>query len=82
MGVKFSSEHGYVEGRVDRLRGATVLLDFPSVGATENLIMAGVTAEGTTVVEDAQHILRGYELFEEKLTNLGATIADFASNRD
>jgi UDP-N-acetylglucosamine 1-carboxyvinyltransferase len=53
MGVKFSSEHGYVEGRVDRLQGATALLEFPSVGATENLIMAGVTAEGTTVVENA-----------------------------
>ncbi len=53
MGVKFSSQHGYVEGVVDRLKGTRVLLEFPSVGATENLLMAAVTAEGTTVIENA-----------------------------
>lgn len=53
MGAKFSSEHGYVEGRADRLRGASILLEFPSVGATETLIMAGVLAEGTTQIENA-----------------------------
>lgn len=53
MGAKFSSEHGYVEGRADRLRGANILLEFPSVGATETLVMAGVLAEGTTYIENA-----------------------------
>ena len=53
MGAKFSSEHGYVEGRADRLRGANILLEFPSVGATETLIMAAVLAEGTTFIENA-----------------------------
>jgi UDP-N-acetylglucosamine 1-carboxyvinyltransferase len=53
MGAKFVTEHGYVEGRCDGLRGAHVLLEFPSVGATENLIMAGVLAEGTTTIENA-----------------------------
>ena len=53
MGAKFSSEHGYVEGHADRLRGANVLLEFPSVGATETLIMAAVLAEGTTQIENA-----------------------------
>jgi UDP-N-acetylglucosamine 1-carboxyvinyltransferase len=53
MGVKFSSEHGYIEGRADRLRGTSVLLEFPSVGATENLIMAAVLAEGRTEIENA-----------------------------
>ena len=53
MGAKFTSEHGYVEGTADRLKGTRVLLEFPSVGATENLIMAAVTAEGTTTVENA-----------------------------
>ena len=53
MGVKFSTEHGYIEARADRLRGTSVLLEFPSVGATENLIMAAVLAEGTTEVENA-----------------------------
>ena len=53
MGAKFVSEHGYVEGVADRLHGTRVLLEFPSVGATENLIMAAVTAKGTTTVENA-----------------------------
>jgi UDP-N-acetylglucosamine 1-carboxyvinyltransferase len=53
MGAKFVTEHGYVEGTCDRLHGTAVLLEFPSVGATENLIMAGVLAEGTTAIENA-----------------------------
>jgi len=53
MGAKFTSEHGYVEGIAERLRGTRVLLDFPSVGATENIVMAAVTAEGTTSIENA-----------------------------
>jgi UDP-N-acetylglucosamine 1-carboxyvinyltransferase len=53
MGAKFSSEHGYIEGRADRLRGTSVLLEFPSVGATENLIMAAILAEGKTEIENA-----------------------------
>ncbi len=53
MGAKFTSEHGYIEGVCDRLQGTNVLLEFPSVGATENLIMAAVTAQGTTHIENA-----------------------------
>jgi UDP-N-acetylglucosamine 1-carboxyvinyltransferase len=53
MGVKLVSQHGYVEGRADRLHGTRVLLEFPSVGATENLLMAGATADGTTIIENA-----------------------------
>ena len=53
MGAKFTSQHGYVEGVAGRLQGTRVLLEFPSVGATENLIMAAATAEGTTTVENA-----------------------------
>ena len=53
MGAKFSSQHGYVEGVVDRLKGTRVLLEFPSVGATENLLMAAVVADGETTIENA-----------------------------
>src|SRR3954468_3999098 len=53
MGARFTSEHGYLEGEVDRLDGAVVSLDFPSVGATENVMMAAVGARGTTVIENA-----------------------------
>src|SRR5687767_14874077 len=53
MGAKFATQHGYIEGHCDRLKGTRVLLEFPSVGATETLIMAGVLAEGTTAIENA-----------------------------
>ena len=53
MGAKFTSQHGYVEGVAHRLRAADVLLEFPSVGATENLLMGAVLAEGRTTIENA-----------------------------
>src|SRR3712207_6091070 len=53
MGAKLSSQHGYVEGIADRLRGVQVLLEFPSVGATETMLMAAVLAQGTTTIENA-----------------------------
>jgi UDP-N-acetylglucosamine 1-carboxyvinyltransferase len=53
MGAKFVSEHGYIEGTADSLHGVSILLEFPSVGATENIMMAGVLAKGTTEIENA-----------------------------
>ncbi|MGH9185885.1 MAG: UDP-N-acetylglucosamine 1-carboxyvinyltransferase [Acidimicrobiales bacterium] len=53
LGATFTASHGYIEGRCDRLIGARVLLEFPSVGATENALMASVLAKGTTIVENA-----------------------------
>jgi UDP-N-acetylglucosamine 1-carboxyvinyltransferase len=53
MGAKFTSEHGYVEGVCDRLQGTEVLLEFPSVGATENLLMGATLAQGRTIIENA-----------------------------
>ena len=53
MGAKITTEHGYIEGEDGRLKGAVVPLDFPSVGATENVLMAGALADGTTVIENA-----------------------------
>ena len=54
LGAEVHSEHGYlIATRKGRLRGAQVWLDFPSVGATENLLMAAVLAEGTTVIDNA-----------------------------
>ncbi|MDR3242986.1 MAG: UDP-N-acetylglucosamine 1-carboxyvinyltransferase [Clostridiales Family XIII bacterium] len=52
LGAKIVEEHGFVEAKADRLRGGNVYLDFPSVGATENIIMAAVLAEGVTVLEN------------------------------
>ncbi|WP_320939324.1 UDP-N-acetylglucosamine 1-carboxyvinyltransferase [Lysinibacillus capsici] len=54
MGAKISFGHGYVEAKTEgRLKGANVYLDFPSVGATENIMTAAALAEGTTVIENA-----------------------------
>jgi UDP-N-acetylglucosamine 1-carboxyvinyltransferase len=54
LGATVRSEHGFlIATREDRLQGATIWLDFPSVGATENLLMAGVLAKGTTVIDNA-----------------------------
>ena len=53
MGAKFTTEHGYVEGFCGRLQGVNTLLEFPSVGATENILMAAVLAEGRSVIENA-----------------------------
>lgn len=54
MGARITLEGGYVYAEVDgRLKGAHLLLAFPSVGATENLMMAAVFAEGQTVIENA-----------------------------
>ncbi|SFQ98487.1 UDP-N-acetylglucosamine 1-carboxyvinyltransferase [Desulfoscipio geothermicus] len=53
MGARMDIEGGYAVGRVDgRLKGARIYLDFPSVGATENIMMAACLAEGQTVLEN------------------------------
>jgi UDP-N-acetylglucosamine 1-carboxyvinyltransferase len=53
MGADVAVQHGYVDARADLLHGARVVLEFPSVGATENLMCAAVLAKGTTVIENA-----------------------------
>ena len=53
MGATFENEHGFIVAKAKRLRGATIWLDFPSVGATENLLMAAATAEGRTEIDNA-----------------------------
>ncbi|MDP3972094.1 MAG: UDP-N-acetylglucosamine 1-carboxyvinyltransferase [Candidatus Nanopelagicales bacterium] len=54
LGVDVRAEHGYLLARTsDAMRGASIWLDFPSVGATENILMAAVLAKGTTVIDNA-----------------------------
>jgi UDP-N-acetylglucosamine 1-carboxyvinyltransferase len=53
MGARIRISEGYVEAETERLRGAKILLDFPSVGATQQLMMAAALADGTTVIENA-----------------------------
>jgi UDP-N-acetylglucosamine 1-carboxyvinyltransferase len=73
MGAAFSSSHGYLEGEARELRGAVVSLDFPSVGATENVLMAAVAARGTTVIENAAREPEIQDL-ASFLTEMGARI--------
>ncbi|MGY1660592.1 UDP-N-acetylglucosamine 1-carboxyvinyltransferase [Geodermatophilus sp. SYSU D00705] len=53
LGATIESEHGFLVATAPRLTGTSIWLDFPSVGATENLVMAAVLAEGTTVIDNA-----------------------------
>jgi len=53
LGAEITERHGYIIAECDRLRGASIHLDFPSVGATENLMMAATLAEGQTVITNA-----------------------------
>lgn len=52
LGVNIDWDKGYLKAQAKKLRGNSIYLDFPSVGATENLIIASVKAEGTTILEN------------------------------
>ncbi len=73
LGAQFDNEHGYIVGKAPQLTGASIWLDFPSVGATENILMAAVLAKGTTVIDNAA---REPEIIDlcEMLQQMGAQI--------
>lgn len=52
LGAKIIQKNGYIEAIADELIGNTIYLDFPSVGATQNIMMAAVRAKGTTIIEN------------------------------
>jgi UDP-N-acetylglucosamine 1-carboxyvinyltransferase len=66
MGVELQVVHGFIEARTNRLNGARIVLEFPSVGATENLLTAAVLAKGETVIENAAR--------EPEITDLAAML--------
>ncbi|GAA0690685.1 MULTISPECIES: UDP-N-acetylglucosamine 1-carboxyvinyltransferase [Clostridium] len=53
LGADIYMDHGFVEAKADKLVGSEIYLDFPSVGATENIMMAAVLAEGETILENS-----------------------------
>ena len=53
MGVDIQEEHGYINCTAEKMRGGNIHFDFPSVGATENAMLAAVCAEGTTIISNA-----------------------------
>lgn len=53
LGANIETEHGNIEAYTDKLIGDKIYLDFPSVGATENIMMAATMAEGETIIDNA-----------------------------
>lgn len=74
LGADIESGHGFIEAKAKRLIGNRIYLDFPSVGATENLLMASVLAKGTTVIENAAEEPEIWDL-ANFLNSMGAKIS-------
>jgi len=73
LGATIQLDHGYVEATASRLRGAKISFDLPTVGGTENLLMAASLAEGETVLENAAREPEIVQL-AEALISMGAKI--------
>lgn len=80
MGAEIHMGNGFVEGRAPNgLTGTTIYLDFPSVGATENILMAAVTAKGQTIIENAAEEPEIVDLVTF-LNSMGANIKGAGTN--
>jgi UDP-N-acetylglucosamine 1-carboxyvinyltransferase len=79
MGAEVRVEHGYVVAEAPDLRGASIWLDFPSVGATENILTAAVLAKGTTVIDNAAREPEIVDLCQ-MLVSMGAQIGGIGSS--
>ncbi len=79
MGAQVNNEHGYLLAECQLLTGAHISLDFPSVGATETILMAAVTARGETIIENAA---REPEIVDicEMLVEMGADISGIGTS--
>ncbi len=81
FGVTCVLEQGYVEARIEgRLKGGSVYFDIPSVTGTENILMAAVLAEGTTIIKNAAREPEIGNLID-MLTNMGADIEGRGSDQ-
>lgn len=72
LGAEVNVGHGYVEAQAKKLIGSKIYLDFPSVGATENIMMAAVMAEGETIIENAAE--------EPEIEDLGRFLNSMGAN--
>lgn len=80
MGAEINVGNGFVEGYAPHgLKGTTIYLDFPSVGATENILMAAATAEGRTIIENAAEEPEIVDLVTF-LNSMGANIKGAGTN--
>ncbi|MCB5185629.1 UDP-N-acetylglucosamine 1-carboxyvinyltransferase [Methylobacillus gramineus] len=79
MGAEIHIEHGYIEAKVDKLKGARIFMDLVTVTGTENLMMAATLAEGTTILENAAKEPEVVDL-AECLIKMGAQIEGAGSD--
>jgi UDP-N-acetylglucosamine 1-carboxyvinyltransferase len=79
LGAAFESEHGYLVATAPKLKGEQIWLDFPSVGATENIVMAAVLANGTTLLDNAAREPEIVDLCE-MLVAMGARIGGIGTS--
>ena len=80
LGATFTHQHGDIQAQAEVLKGAEVFLEFPSVGATENLLMAAVLARGTTTIENAAREPEITDL-ANFLSQMGALIDGIGTSR-
>ena len=80
MGAEILIEHGYVKARAKRLKGARIVTDMVTVTGTENLMMAAVLAEGTTILENAAREPEVVDL-ANCLIAMGANISGAGTDR-
>ena len=79
LGARIDMDHGFVEASTDELIGTKLYLDFPSVGATENIMMAATLAKGTTIIENAAEEPEIVDL-ANFLNEMGANIKGAGTN--
>jgi len=79
LGIEIKEQNGYIVCRADRLKGENIHLDFPSVGATENIMLAAVAAEGKTVITNAAREPEIVDL-QKFLCKMGARVTGAGSS--
>ncbi len=79
LGASIHTKNGYISLKASRLKGNKIYLDFPSVGATENLMMAASLAKGTTLIENAAAEPEIKDL-ADFLNKMGAKISGAGTN--
>ena len=79
LGAEIIMDHGFIEARADKLVGNKLYLDFPSVGATQNIMMASVLADGVTIIENAAEEPEIVDL-ANFLNEMGASVRGAGTN--
>ena len=80
LGIQVNQNHGNIECNAEKIKGEKIDLDFPSVGATENAILASILAEGTTIITNAAREPEIIDL-QNFLNKMGAKIQGAGSNK-